>query len=419
MTTARGSTAVYSIRADSLGHLWLATPRGLLRYEIASGAVRTYDESDGLYSRAFSRGASTITPDGVFMFGAKDGLVTFRPDEMRDATDPPQVELTSLTINGVTDYAASAKDTIRLTPDRYDVAFRFAALDFTSPESNRYQYQLIGFDEGWIDDGGRPDTTYRGLPPGRYSFHVRASNSDDVWSTERELVALTIEPPYWATWWFRSLAILALLAAVWWILRRRTAALRRRSAELEVLVSQRTAELETANAELARLAHTDGLTGLANHRAFHDHLAAEWRRAARSGAPLSLLMLDVDWFKPFNDVYGHQKGDDCLRLVGGAIAAIARRVSDTTARYGGEEFAILLPDTPSDAARAIAESLRKAVYDLDVPHESSTWSRVTVSVGVASCLPSSGVGPEDLVASADGALYEAKQGRNRVVVHEG
>jgi diguanylate cyclase (GGDEF)-like protein len=412
------STAIYAIRADSLGHLWLATPRGLLRYEITTGTVRAYDESDGLYSRAFSRGVSTVSPDGVFMFGAKDGLVKFRPDEMRDATEPPHVELTSLTVNGVTDYAASAKGTINLPPGRYDIAFRFAAFDLTSPESNRYQYRLAGFDDGW-SDAMRPETIYRGLPPGRYSFHVRASNSDDVWSAERELVALTIEPPYWATLKFRSLLLLTLMVAAWWIVRRRTAALRRRSVELETLVSQRTEELERANAELARLAHTDGLTGLANHRAFQEHLSAEWRRAARSGAPLSLLLLDVDWFKPFNDLYGHQKGDDCLRAVGGAIAAIARRSSDTPARYGGEEFAILLPDTPSEAARSIAEALRTAVRGLEVPHESSVHGRVTASIGVASCHPSTGGGPEGLVASADGALYAAKnQGRDRVVVHE-
>jgi len=412
------SAAIYSIRADSMGHLWLGTPNGLLRYDVDRGAVRTYDESDGLYSRGFSRGASTVTPDGLFLFGAKDGLVKFRPAEMKDITDPPQVELSSMTINGVTDHAASAKGNVSLPPGRYDIAFRFAAFDYTNPRSNRYQYRLAGFDEEWIDDDGRPETTYRGLPPGRYAFHVRASNSDDVWSNDHQLIALTIEPPFWATFWFRALALLVLVALVWWFLRRRTEALRRRSEELESLVSQRTAELEEANSVLARLASTDGLTGLANHRTFQEQLAAEWRRAIRARKPLSLLMVDVDLFKPFNDVYGHQEGDECLRAVGREIADLARRAGDTAARYGGEEFAVLLPDTPVDAALSVAESLRQAVFALAVPHKASPFERVTVSVGVASIVPSGESEPRDLVESADTALYEAKhRGRNRVFSH--
>jgi diguanylate cyclase (GGDEF)-like protein len=189
---------------------------------------------------------------------------------------------------------------------------------------------------------------------------------------------------------------------------------------LEQRVAERTAQLEDANRKLATLSTTDGLTGLANRRHFDEVLRTECARAARMGQTLALVMLDVDYFKKFNDHYGHQAGDACLICVAQALADGTRRASDLTARYGGEEFSIVLPNTGADEARNIAEALRCAIEALDIAHAKAAAGRVTISVGIA-IQPGAGTGdPDALLRLADAALYRAKdEGRNRVVLSAG
>lgn len=177
---------------------------------------------------------------------------------------------------------------------------------------------------------------------------------------------------------------------------------------------------KTAQDELQRLATRDGLTSVANRRSFDDMLNMEWRRASRESRALSLLMVDVDFFKRFNDTYGHQGGDECLRQVAAAMSGVVKRASDAVARYGGEEFAILLPATEPDGALIVAERIRAAVAALRLPHSGSeVAAHVTVSIGVASIQVTGNGVPSSLVAAADAALYRAKHaGRNRVVQAE-
>ena len=175
--------------------------------------------------------------------------------------------------------------------------------------------------------------------------------------------------------------------------------------------------LQNANNELHSLAMTDGLTGLANRRRFDEMLDREWRRTARESGEISLLLLDIDHFKLFNDFYGHQSGDECLKEVGHALAKIARRSGDVCARYGGEEFAVILPSIDAMRAMPIAELMRAAVEAIEIKHEKVPYGRVTVSVGVASIKPRDfGARIGDLVGAADRALYDAKRGgRNRTI----
>jgi diguanylate cyclase (GGDEF)-like protein len=164
----------------------------------------------------------------------------------------------------------------------------------------------------------------------------------------------------------------------------------------------------------AALARQDRLSQLANRLGFDEALATEWRRAARSREPLSLLMIDVDQFKAFNDRYGHPEGDKVLTAIGGAIGGAVRRPGDIAARYGGEEFTVLLPHTAADGAMRIAETIRKAVFAMAVPHERSGHSRITISIGAATISPGNGMEAQTLVENADRALYAAKRsGRNK------
>jgi diguanylate cyclase (GGDEF)-like protein len=185
-------------------------------------------------------------------------------------------------------------------------------------------------------------------------------------------------------------------------------------------------DLERANEHLAsaietlhRISTTDPLTGVANRRNFDDALVLEWRRAARSRTPLSLIMIDIDAFKAYNDVYGHQAGDDCLRRVAESLQSHLHRASDIVTRYGGEEFAVLIAGAERDRAGNLAESLRTSVETMRIEHRASPASNVvTISVGVATMIPDRERDPVALLKSADDALYAAKAaGRNRVSVY--
>ncbi|MGO9133080.1 MAG: diguanylate cyclase domain-containing protein [Methylovirgula sp.] len=171
---------------------------------------------------------------------------------------------------------------------------------------------------------------------------------------------------------------------------------------------------------LQDLASRDGLTGLANRRRFDETLRKEWLRATRNHEMLSLLMIDIDNFKHYNDAEGHQAGDECLNIVACAIAGRMRRPSDVAARYGGEEFGVILPATTLAGARAVADEIRSVVAELNVTFGSSgSGNRVTVSIGVAADLPTADGDPTSLVARADAALYRAKcEGRNRVIADD-
>ncbi len=189
--------------------------------------------------------------------------------------------------------------------------------------------------------------------------------------------------------------------------------------QLEQKVLERTRSLEAANKKLATLSSTDGLTGIANRRRFDEVLLNEWRRAQRTRQPLALLMIDVDFFKNYNDLYGHRLGDDCLCKIAGILQGGSRRSSDLSARYGGEEFAIIAADTDAANALQLARSIHASIESLNEPHAGSPSGKVTVSIGVATMIPESTQQPGVLIEMADRALYDAKnRGRNRVCYFE-
>jgi diguanylate cyclase (GGDEF)-like protein len=180
-------------------------------------------------------------------------------------------------------------------------------------------------------------------------------------------------------------------------------------------------DLASANRELEKLSRQDGLTGIANRRYFDSYLLTEVRRALREKAPVSLILSDVDHFKAFNDCYGHQAGDDCLRRVAAALSSAGRRPADLAARYGGEEFAMVLPGTVLEGAVDVAKAVSRVIGGLAIPHaRSSVDQSVTLSQGIVSLVPEKETASEDLIQHADQALYQAKQqGRNRYVVFVG
>ena len=197
--------------------------------------------------------------------------------------------------------------------------------------------------------------------------------------------------------------------------RRRELQIKTRELDAKILELQELKrQLEASNEKLRMLSTVDGLTGLLNRRRFDEILAREWDRGRRDKTPLSLIMVDIDHFKDFNDHYGHIAGDQCLKTVAQSLAAALHRRVDLIARYGGEEFAAVLPDTTLEGAAMVAERMQRQIAALNLEHRNcSTGGRLTVSLGVSTILPNDETSPASLVDAADKALYQAKNsGRN-------
>jgi diguanylate cyclase (GGDEF)-like protein len=202
--------------------------------------------------------------------------------------------------------------------------------------------------------------------------------------------------------------------------------LQRREHQLRQLLEERTAELneqraqlEIANSALEEMATIDPLTGIANRRRFDVFIQQEWLRAHRSREPLSLLLLDADHFKAYNDRYGHQAGDEALRQIANVLRTAVHRITDLAARFGGEEFTIVLANTGGEGGVRVAETIRASIEALRIPHAGSPEGVVTVSLGVATANDTH-AGVSDLIGASDRALYEAKNlGRNRVYIENG
>jgi diguanylate cyclase (GGDEF)-like protein len=179
-------------------------------------------------------------------------------------------------------------------------------------------------------------------------------------------------------------------------------------------------QLEAANQALQQLANVDGLTGVANRRRFDQYLNSQWLTVAQMGAPLSLILCDIDFFKLYNDKYGHPSGDMCLQKVGAVLSRTAQKNQDLVARYGGEEFAVIMPSTNAVGAVHIAATMQAGIRELEIIHDASKVSQfVTLSLGVATTIPTFETSPSDLIVAADKALYQAKaEGRNRIILKQ-
>jgi signal transduction histidine kinase/ligand-binding sensor domain-containing protein/DNA-binding response OmpR family regulator len=214
------NNVVYGVQADATGKLWLSTNNGLSRFDPETRRFRNFDANDGLQSNEFNSGASFKSPSGELFFGGIYGFNYFRPEEIRDNPHLPPVVITSFRrgnrFETVRDSGTalattiSETDTLRLSHRDDVIGFEFAALEYSAPAKNRYAYRLVGFNDEWIESGAVRSATYTNLPPGRYTFEVRGSNNDGVWTESGASLAIFIAPPWWQTWW--AYALYALLA---------------------------------------------------------------------------------------------------------------------------------------------------------------------------------------------------------------
>lgn len=428
-TAANGlyNNGVFAIEEDARGNFWISSNRGIYRVkrqelnDFANGkAARInsvgYGTQDGMLSTECNGGrqpASITDKDGRFWFPTQDGVVIVEPDNEKYNTLPPSVVIESATVERE---AMDIRNGLTIEPGLKNVEINFAGISLIKSDQIKFRYMLEGHDPGWIDADTRRTAYYSFLPPGDYRFRVKAANSDNIWNEEGASLPLVLKPFFYQTNLFYALC--ALGAAVVLFSAWKVSVLRFQSRERELarLVAEKTEALRMANEELRHLAHSDELTAVANRRRFDEFLGDEWRRAIRFKSEISLVLLDIDHFKLFNDTYGHQAGDECLKSVAAALKTTIHRPTDLLARFGGEEFAMVLGGTDSAGALQVAEHALAKVNSLRIPHEqSATAAFVTISAGVATTIPVTGMSESDFLKAADQALYRAKAGgRNRI-----
>jgi len=277
---------------------------------------------------------------------------------------------------------------------------------------------MEGLDEDWISLGTRRFVSFTHLPPGAYTFRVKGTNHDYTWNSEGAAINVVISPPFWRTAWFMGLVILLGAGIAWGLYRKRIGDIQKQKHQLEQLVKERTRQLQEANKELVLLAREDGLTHLLNKRAFMEIMERECRRAQRENDTISVIMLDVDFFKLYNDTYGHQAGDVCLTRIADVLRQSVKRPGDMVARYGGEEFVVLLYNSRIEGAIHVAETINRLMAGARIPFDKSTVkSYVTVSAGVATFVPTEEYEMAIIILAADTALYQAKvAGRDTIFI---
>jgi len=421
------SDVVYAIIEEQTsptrtGRLWLSTGNGISLFDPSGETFINFGLGEGIRITDFNSGAAHRSPDGLIYMGGTAGMVEFDPGRITINQAKPPVFITSFKVfdqERLAGYMDRTGREIRLHYRQNFFSFEFVALDYTTPKKNKYAYRLEGFDPDWVKRGAdRRFAVYTGVPPGDYRFRVRASNSDGIWNEAGITLDIRITPPFWKRGWFIALMTFLIAILLFSAYRWRVRQLTKRKKILEELVRERTYQLDLANRELHKLAEQDYLTGIANHRRFSEFLAGEWNRAIRDNHPVSIILIDVDDFKMFNDTYGHQAGDDCLKQIAGVLKENCQRPGDLAARYGGEEFIVILAGTPMDGALVVAEKIKAGVEALGILHETSRAARhVTVSLGCSTFKPTRQDESMLLIHAADQALYQSKkEGRNRISV---
>ncbi|MCP4215707.1 MAG: diguanylate cyclase, partial [bacterium] len=437
------SNSISAILEDNLGYTWMSSDKGLCRArrkqlnDFADGISDVIDtlcftEEDGMKSSVCNGSAQPSafkSKDGRLWFPTLKGVAMVDPAHLSRRRKSPPLVLEEILINGDLFRGPESEEDASAVfpPGVKKFEFHYTALSFINPEKIVFKYRLEGYDEDWVAVGNRRAAYYTNLNPGNYTFRVTASIDGKTWNTQPEAFRFHLEPYFFQTSWFLILCLVAALIPGTIFYRWRISKFEKRKRELEELVDERTRLLKIANrklsetnSELKRIASMDGLTGIHNYRWFSEYLDLEWRRAYRAQKTITVILIDLDCFRQYNENYGHDTGDETLKKIARKLKSLCRRPGDVVARYGGEEFIAVFAETPSDQVVAPAGRILKGISDLNILHETSPIApHVTASLGCATTVPGRTDSPDELIKIAHNALNQAKKdGKNRFIARK-
>lgn len=422
---------IKSISDDQEGNLWLTTNKGISKFNPNNNHVINYDKGDGLLGVKYYDDAIAKTGDDYIYVSGPLGIDYFHPLQIKAQQNHVNVVLTGFQKMGSTallDKPYPYVKEIKLAYHENFFSLEFAALDLYSPGKNKYAYKLEGFDKNWVHIGNKNTATYTNLDGGKYRFIVKTSNNDSEWMESDLAIDIIIASPPWKTWWAYSLYLVIILTAFVIFVRFKSRQdkkeinkqklfvieLEKQVAMKTISLLEKTQALQDANLELKNLTYKDALSGLYNRRYFDKQLLKEISRHQRQQEGLTLVICDIDYFKRYNDHYGHIGGDKCLQKVSECLSNTVSRSSDSICRYGGEEFAIILPNTQQIQAIKIVKDIKSALAKLAIEHSKSPVNEsITMSFGIYSIVPSDKTTATVMISEADEALYISKAtGRN-------
>lgn len=409
--------SVTGILEDDSERIWCSTKNGITVFNTDTGRMTILTEYDGLPDPNLNFGVLKDAK-GYLYFSSSKGISKFSQKVSRLNTHKPPVYITSVSGVGgglINPFTFDRNSVLELPDHQSTISFEFIGLDYTAPLKNSYKYKLDGFDSGWIDSNGAVDVRYVNLAPGKYTFRVEAMNNDGVKSRNEDYIKFRVVPTFWESIWAQIIYDLLLILAIFAVIKfREHYYLKKKVVELELLRER----LTDTNQELKEISVKDPLTGLYNRREMDERIALEVVRSRRFKEPLSVFMIDIDYFKDYNDRYGHKEGDECIVEIAEMLNRCLVRTSDFVARYGGDEFCAVLPRYEEDEARKMGEKIKRTIQKKRIKHlKTGIGGIVTVSIGIVSGIASEKTTPDSYIKTADKALYKAKkQGRNRVIL---
>ncbi|MBE1426718.1 diguanylate cyclase (GGDEF)-like protein [Desulfomicrobium macestii] len=386
--------SVLSLWDDNGRGIWMHTQSKI--HHLPVGSNQAQEMATGAGHPASSITAAPVILGQMLVYGHSDGLLLIDPQKLISSS-PTQPKISDVRI-----FERKVPPTplgrmpkaLELDHLQNFLTFSFAIPEISPLSTPRFVYKLEGVDSAWTDSGGQSSVSYAHLQPGRYVFKLK----DGFNSPITESISVNISPPWWMTSWAKAgyalLLVSTFLFSSLFFARLQTTRIRKEM--LENLVMQ------------------DPLTGVPNRRKFQEVLVAEKSRCKRSNHQISVLMIDIDSFKGFNDRFGHQAGDMALRSVAQTLNVTLKRPEDFVARYGGEEFVVVLPSTNRSGAERVAQKIQQALFLANIPYPGSPLSdRITVSLGISTFSPQTDLHIDSGLFSADQALYQAKRnGRN-------
>lgn len=349
-----------------------------------------------------------------WIFGGNSTLFLFQPQIVAALQPAYNIVLQQVKtgLEGQLHAAVLQRDTPLVVPTEHYVMFDFTLPGLYPAETTVYRARLAGFEEQFSDWNRSRQISYYQLNPGHYQFEAQARDHLGRVSAITPF-QIIVPQPWYLTWPARLFWLLVTLGLLWllmrYLVRLRTQVLYKDRQRLRKMVDEHTRELAKANRKLESIANMDGLTGIANRRRLDSYLQQAATACQQQNRSLALLLIDVDYFKQFNDKFGHIKGDEVLQIVAAVLGNSLRRSEDLLARYGGEEFTVVLPGADEEIALQVAEQMRQQVKQ--------SSAGVTISIGIACTTVGAAIDPQRLLHQADKALYQAKAaGRNGVML---